>query len=453
MTQKNNMSLADKARALLTSPAALGRALGYSDLRDDLHGEWIRQMVVGADDMTLQAHRGSYKTTCLCIAIALMMLRDRDKNIIFLRKTDNDVAEVVGTVNRILRSDLMQQVYQALTGAELHVTRATNAELSTGGYSAPRGAAQLLGIGIGGSLTGKHADIIITDDIVNLRDRLSRAERERTRSIYQELQNIRNRGGRIINTGTPWHPDDAFALMPEAQRWDCYSTGLLDDSQIEQLRRSMLPSLFAANYELRHIASEDSIYRVFVNRPDDFIIDEAPSNILRATIGVDFGGGKSAHAFCCVGFTAEGGVVVLDEYLEQDALDPTALANDFARFTRACAERWLVLDVFCDSAEQTLINGLRVAAARERLPVNIMNARKSPINERIRATYMLMAAGRFKVCRNCKQTIDALLTAVWDSRFATEDKRLDDGSRNIDSLDAMEYAFERDIPVLIERWK
>ena len=30
---------------------------------------------------------------------------------------------------------------------------------------------------------------------------------------------------------------------------------------------------------------------------------------------------------------------------------------------------------------------------------------------------------------------------------------LDNGTTNIDSLDAMEYAFEREIPALIEGWK
>ena len=33
----------------------------------------------------------------------------------------------------------------------------------------------------------------------------------------------------------------------------------------------------------------------------------------------------------------------------------------------------------------------------------------------------------------------------------TEDVRLDDGTTNIDSLDAMEYAIEREISSLIER--
>jgi predicted phage terminase large subunit-like protein len=115
-------------------------------------------------------------------------------------------------------------------------------------------------MGIGGSLTGKHFDRIFTDDIVNVKDRVSRAEREHTKLIYQELQNIKNRGGRIFNTGTPWHKEDCFELMPNAHKWDCYSTGLMSDAEIEDIRSHMLSSLFAANYELQHIASEDVIF-------------------------------------------------------------------------------------------------------------------------------------------------------------------------------------------------
>lgn len=250
----------EKALLLLNDPIALGRVLGYEDFRKGLHDVWIRRMISPGPDMTLQAHRGSYKTTCLCIAIALMMIRYRDKNIIFLRKTDADVVEVVKNVQRILVDETFCAMYKALTGASLGIIKATGAEITTTAYCAPRGASQLLGIGTSGSLTGKHADIIITDDIVNLKDRLSAAERMRTRSVYQELQNVRNLGGRIINTGTPWHKEDAFALMPPPERFDCYSTGLLSPGKLEALKRSMEPSLFAANYELRHIASDDALF-------------------------------------------------------------------------------------------------------------------------------------------------------------------------------------------------
>lgn len=253
------MTAKERAQELIAHPAQLGQALGFTDFTQ-LHGQWIRKMVASQGDMTLQAHRGSYKTTCLCVAIAMIMIWQNSKNIIFLRKTDTDVAEVIKNVERILRTDVFRQMYKALTGNEYTIAKATSAEITLSIYTAPRGAAQLLGIGIGGSLTGKHADIVITDDIVNLKDRVSRAERERTKAIYQELQNIRNPGGRIINTGTPWHKDDAFSLMPEPMRFDCHSTGLLTEEQIERLKASMSPSLFAANYELRHIAAENALF-------------------------------------------------------------------------------------------------------------------------------------------------------------------------------------------------
>ena len=288
------MTEREKARTLLEHPAALARALGYTDMREDLHGRWMRHMLKATGDITLQAHRGSYKTTCLCVVIALLMLKERAKNIIFLRKTDNDVAEVVQTVQRILTSDVMRQLYRALTNDELTVPRATNTELTCSAYAAPRGAAQLLGIGIGGSLTGKHADIVITDDIVNLKDRISRAERERTKSIYMELQNVRNPGGRFINTGTPWHVEDAFSLMPEPERFDCYRTRMLSEARLDELRRSMTPSLFAANYELKHIASENAL---FTGSPaftdDEELIRDGIAHVDAAY------GGEDGTAFTC----------------------------------------------------------------------------------------------------------------------------------------------------------
>ena len=245
---------------MIADPILLGAALGYKDYRPGLHDVWIRDMIMGTGDMTLQAHRGSYKTTCLAQSIACMMIYYRDKNIMFLRKTDTDVVEVVKNVNRILRTDVFRQIYHALTGEELSIVKETSTEITTSAYAAPRGASQLLGMGIGGSITGKHADIVITDDIINVKDRVSAAERDRTKAAYMELQNIRNPGGRIINTGTPWHPEDAFSIMPEPVRYDCYTTGLLTEDKIAQLRQSMEPSLFAANYELQHIASGNALF-------------------------------------------------------------------------------------------------------------------------------------------------------------------------------------------------
>ena len=198
--------------------------------------------------------------------------------------------------------------------------------------------------------------------------------------------------------------------------------------------------------------AEGLIYQLFADQPDRFVVNDIPGFINHAVIGVDFGGGTSAHAFCCLGYSGNS-IVVLDEYRETQALNPTKLESDFVDFVRRCQMRWLVTDCWCDSAEQTLINGLRTAAARYRIPINIGNAMKKPINDRIRALCLLMGAGRFYVNTSCKWTIDALKSAIWDAKHTTEDVRLDNGTTNIDSLDALEYAFERDIPTLIEGWR
>lgn len=248
----------------------IGISVGFKDLTP-IHGEWMREMVFGKEDYTLQAHRAGYKSSCLAVSIALMMVIYPTQNIIFLRKTDNDVSEMMGMVTKILRSSVLVDLCNILHSRNepLKITEEAQDHISTNIWYSPMGAPQLLGIGIRSSITGKHADIVITDDICNISDRISKAERERTKLQYQELQNIKKRSGRIINLGTPWHKDDVFSLMPNIHRYTCYETGLISQEKLEKLKSSMSPSLFAANYELRHIASENALFETAPTFTDD----------------------------------------------------------------------------------------------------------------------------------------------------------------------------------------
>lgn len=283
----------DVALRIKRHPEILGRQVGFLDLTL-LHGEWIREMVFGTGDYTLQAHRGSYKSSCLAVAISLLLVMKPDRNIIFIRKADNDVSEMLGMVAKILRTEVMQEICNVLYGVPLKIVSEGSEHLSTSLWTSPMGAQQLLGIGLRASITGKHAYYVITDDICNLTDRISRAERERTKLQYDELQNIRNRGGRIINLGTPWHKEDVFSKMPNIHRYDCYSTGLLSQEKIDELRQSMAPSLFAANYELKHTASEEAFFETAPVFTDD-------ASLLRDGISqIDASyGGRDYTAFTC----------------------------------------------------------------------------------------------------------------------------------------------------------
>ena len=243
------------------NPVKIAHDLGFT-LLTPLHNKWMVDMFNSVEDETLQAHRGSYKTTCVSVVLALLIVCKPNVKIAFFRKTDRDVRDIIGQIEKILHSDTMQYIVYVLWGKEIRFIRESGTEILTNLPDDPRGGAQLVGLGIGGSITGKHYDLIFTDDIVNVNDRTSKTERERTRLFYQELQNIKNReyGCKIVNTGTPWHPEDAFEIMPPAQKYDVYSTGLISPEEQAAIKSKMVPSLYAANYELRHIAGEDVVF-------------------------------------------------------------------------------------------------------------------------------------------------------------------------------------------------
>jgi PBSX family phage terminase large subunit len=194
------------------------------------------------------------------------------------------------------------------------------------------------------------------------------------------------------------------------------------------------------------VAAEGAVYRVFADDPERFALEAGGLDgrpLATATMGVDFGGNGSGHAFSCTGFTRGfREMVTRAEWYHRGELSPDRLEAAFVAFARDCAARFGARTAYCDSAESTLIMGLRAACVRERLGVDVRKARKGPINGRIRFLCRLMAAGRYRILRGCEHTREALLTAVWDPRRATEDVRLDDGTTNIDSLDALEYSYE-----------
>ena len=188
--------------------------------------------------------------------------------------------------------------------------------------------------------------------------------------------------------------------------------------------------------------AEGLVYQQFADNVGNYCTDTLPNDLILYTIGVDFGGNGSATTFVFTGFTKRFEMVVpiLSERHEEE-LNPEKLNNLFTNFVHLCytiANR--SINVYCDSAEQILIRGLRNASLREHLPVQIHNARKMPILERIRLVNKLIAQERFLVYKKAETVKKALYEALWDKK--KEDTRLDDGTTWIDDLDALEYSIE-----------
>lgn len=275
---------------LITYPYKFGHMIGFTRL-STLHNEWIISMLRGKSDMTLQASRETYKTTCVSIVLALNIILLPKVRTLFLRKTDNDVKEVITQVSKILKDEHTQYFVKTIYGCKLKLYTDTLSEIDTNLVTDIKGTHQLVGLGLGTSITGKHYDRIFTDDIVNVSDRISRAERERTKLIYQELQNVKNRGGKIVNTGTPWHEEDCFSIMPPAEKYDCYNDKIkeiISEEYLNELRQKMSPSLFSANYELRHIPSDEVMFLDPQRGASDDMAKDGWAHVDSAFYGEDF---------------------------------------------------------------------------------------------------------------------------------------------------------------------
>ncbi len=132
--------------------------------------------------------------------------------------------------------------------------------------------------------------------------------------------------------------------------------------------------------------------------------------------------------------------------LDAKGIDTDELIAALIKFADGIKTDYGYVDgIYCDSAEQTIINSIR-----NRAHYAVYNSLKNPIVDRIRATSLMMATNRFQlVAGQCDSLEVALMEARWDDK-QRDDVRLDDGTSDIDSLDAFEYSWEYYIGQLAE---
>jgi len=192
--------------------------------------------------------------------------------------------------------------------------------------------------------------------------------------------------------------------------------------------------------------AEGLIYQTFADDPESFLVDAGEylkeKRLARVLTGVDWGHNKSANTQ--VAFVVTQGIeelIALDEFYTTEKLDPEQLYSKHLEFMRGVERRYGRMVTYCDNAEMMLVRGLKNSAAKAGIAAGVLECVKRPITDRIVLFNSLFAQGRIKIDRNrCPKLIDAFKSAVWDSKAVGKDVRLDDGTSNIDSLDAAEYA-------------
>lgn len=207
----------------------------------------------------------------------------------------------------------------------------------------------------------------------------------------------------------------------------------------------------------QRIPAEGLIFQDFFHNTDQYLISDIDkSKITSIQIGIDFGGNKSKTTFVATAFMSgfKQIAVIADHKIEGDKgeISPVEINKAFISFVKRLYERFdpmLVKFAWADNEAQALINGLRIACRNARLMVRIVDCYKAPVNDRISTLASLMAQGRFFVMPVCKNVIESLKGQLWDSKVIDKDVRLDDGTCDIDTADALEYSFSKFIKPLI----
>jgi len=242
-------------------PHLLGH-IANKPLLTQLHSQWIRYVWEAVESVTLQAHRGSYKTTAIIIIGAIWwLLFHPDDRIAIIRKTWTMAAQVVKAISQIMQMPEIQMLFKYAQGSYPTMKTKRDGVINFNFKSTATPEASIQALGLDASITGMHFDKTMGDDFVTLRDRLSKAERQKTIEVIREIStNIIDKGKPDAWIGTPWHKYDGWSILPEPEKFDVKRCGILTEKEVEEKKRKTLPSLYAANYDLKHMADESKLF-------------------------------------------------------------------------------------------------------------------------------------------------------------------------------------------------
>lgn len=240
------------------------------------------------------------------------------------------------------------------------------------------------------------------------------------------------------------------------QRYTIFDNPFLDEDFVKNLCKEYDGTIFYDRYILGEWKrAEGSIYKKFANNPQAFRSKITPKEIDEISIGVDFGGNQSGHSFVARGY--ENGYdnvwglmtrrVMQRDYPED--IDANVLNDLVIKFINDVQDKYgKVGYLFWDNAETVLGKGLKNAIGEIFPDIIVRPAKKIRIKDRIDCMLRLLGAERFYYTEDCQELETALCDAVWNEK-AGGDERLDDGTSDIDTLDAWEYTYERDIKSIL----
>ena len=198
-------------KLLIDQPHLLGHLIGKDKLTP-LHSEWIKYCWDSNKPRALMAFRGGYKSTAIdTVGTIRNFIVHPNERVALIRKSYKDSCTIVDAVKQAMELPELKEVFRVAHGFVPKATMAKEGKLRYNFKTTITPEVSFTAHGLESSLTGMHYDRIICDDIITLKDRISKAEREKTKEMVNEIAtNIIDPGKGSIWIGTPWHRDDAW---------------------------------------------------------------------------------------------------------------------------------------------------------------------------------------------------------------------------------------------------
>lgn len=191
------------------------------------------------------------------------------------------------------------------------------------------------------------------------------------------------------------------------------------------------------------VRAEGIIYSDYANNEEEFLIPSLQDRLGVIVVGIDYGASRGNTIFQATGIK-EGykGIVALKQRKIEGIQDPEDIYRYFEEFYNEIVKEYgIVHFVFADwgGLGQVLTRGLVNYAQRRHILTQIKDCEKIEIIDRILLVQRIMGRRMLQIIRGENEDLrKAFKEAVWEE--GRENVRLDDGTTDIDSLDAFEYS-------------
>ena len=237
-----------------------GHALQQSEIHRDLQA-----FLSGHRKALIELPRDHGKSMQICARVLWELGRDPSLRVKIVCATEAVAAERGRFVQEaIARNPLLRLVFPKLRPARpWGTTRFT--------IHRPANAIgpSVTAMGIGAALTGTRADLLVCDDIVDVRAVGSRSERERIKANFRDnLMNLLEPDGRCWNLFTPWHADDLNSELKRNGSFAHFRRAIDENltpvwperwsrKRLEERRQEIGSASFARGYRLVPLVDEE----------------------------------------------------------------------------------------------------------------------------------------------------------------------------------------------------